>query len=64
MRPVLYYNSGMIDRHDPSTWGGVIIFDAILMIIAVIVAINERQPLALLIGAVMSVLIWLAYLKD
>jgi hypothetical protein len=54
----------MIDRHDPSTWGGVIIFDGILMVIAVIVAINEKLPAAILIGAVMSILIALAYLKD
>ena len=60
----MYYNDGMIDRHNPSTWGGVIIFDGILMVIAVIVAVNEKQPAAILIGAVMSFLIWLAYLKD
>ena len=53
----------MVDGYDPSTWGGVIIFDGILMVIAVIVAINERQPLALLIGAVMSFCVWLGYLK-
>jgi hypothetical protein len=54
----------MIDRHDPSTWGGVIIFDGILMVIAVIVAINERLPAGLLIGAIMSVCVWLGYLKN
>jgi hypothetical protein len=54
----------MIDRHDPSTWGGVIIFDGILMLIAVIVAIDERQTLALLVGAILSVSIWLGYLKN
>lgn len=54
----------MIDRHDPSTWGGVIIFDGILMLIAVIVAINEKLPAALLMGAGLSFLVWLGYLKD
>ena len=34
------------------------------MVIAVIVAINEKLPAAILIGAIMSFLVWLAYLKD
>lgn len=54
----------MIDRHEPGTWGGVIIFDGILMVIAVIVAINEKLPAALLMGAALSFLIWLGHLKD
>ncbi len=54
----------MIDRHDPGTWGGAIIFDSILMLVAAIVAINERQPAAILIGAGLSICVVLSYLKD
>ncbi len=54
----------MVDRHDPGTWGGVIIFDALLMVIAVIVAINERQPGLVLMGVALSILIVLVHLKD
>jgi hypothetical protein len=44
--------------------GGAIVFDGILRILAVIVAINKKLPAAILIRAGMSVMFWLAYLKD
>lgn len=47
------YNGSMIDKSDRHTWGGVIIFDGVLVLIVVIVAINENLPAAILIGEIM-----------